>query len=62
MAFQELIKASTLPSFTTNLTSEPNSILSNRIILPILDKDAKITFYCSVKKENKRLLKDIPCL
>ena len=59
LAFQELIKASTLPSFTTNLTSEPNDILNNRIILPILDEDAKITFYCSVKKENKRFLEGI---
>ena len=58
-AFQELIKASSLPSFTTNLASDPNEILSNRIVLPILDEDAKITFYCSVKKENKRFLKGI---
>ena len=56
IAFQELIKASALPSFTTNLDADPSGILSNRIILPILDKEATIPFYCNVKKKNKKYL------
>ena len=49
----EIVNSSTLPSFSTNITS-PSKIDLDRIDIPILDDDAKIDFYISYKIENKQ--------
>lgn len=60
-AFADLITASVLPSFTTNLTRRHH--LQNektdgldRVNVPIADPEATITFYLCVKERSKRLL------
>jgi Transcriptional regulator len=51
--FQEIIKASTLPSFITNLSIKKEGIPENRIIIPFDEQDAHVTFYFSILKKNK---------
>ena len=55
-AFNALIQASALPVFISDLTLERRDALPNRIVLPILDQEAHITFYCSVHKRNRSFL------
>ncbi len=59
IAFQELVRASALPSFTTNLSTEDEFMpinTTNRIIVPLLDKEAHIQFFCCVLKKNEKYL------
>ena len=55
-AFVSLIQASALPAFATNLTLDNNNRRQNRVILPILDPEASITFYCCVHESNRKYL------
>lgn len=55
-AFVSLIQASALPAFATNLTLDNGDRRQNRTIIPILDPEAKITFYCYVQNSNKAYL------
>lgn len=52
-AFVSLVQASALPAFATNLTLDNEDGRQNRAILPVLDPEATITFYCCVHKSNK---------
>lgn len=58
-AFQDLISASTLPSFSTNITQLSAENGHHRVHVPISDKEATKTFYLSVLKKNKGLLKQL---
>lgn len=55
-AFTALLEASALPAFATNLTLRYANRSQNRVCLPLLDPEARITFYCSVLNENKKFL------
>lgn len=55
-AFSALIQASALPAFATNLTIKNSDGRQNRTVIPILDPEATITFYCSVRETNKSYL------
>lgn len=55
-AFSALIQASALPAFATNLTIKNRGGRQNRTVIPILDPEATITFYCSVRETNKSYL------
>lgn len=55
-AFVSLIQASALPAFATNLTLDNGDRRQNRAVLPVLDPEATITFYCCVHKSNKAYL------
>ena len=57
-AFNALIRASALPAFATNLTLKRNDRRQNRIIIPFLDDEAKMTFYCSTLNKNKIYIPD----
>lgn len=57
-AFNALIRASALPAFATNLTLKRNDRRQNRVIIPFLDDEAKMTFYCSTLNKNKIYLPD----
>lgn len=57
-AFNALIRASARPAFATNLTLKRNDRRQNRIIIPFLDDEAKMTFYCSTLNKNKIYLPD----
>lgn len=56
VAFDELVKASALPSFTSDLAIKRNGITANRITIPILDEEANVTYYCLYNTKNKRAL------
>ncbi|MGI6010835.1 MAG: LysR family transcriptional regulator [Ruminococcus sp.] len=55
-AFDELVKASALPCFTSDLVTHREGEVPNRIKVPILDDEANVTYYCLWKKESKKLL------
>ena len=55
-AFDALLRTSALPAFATNLTIAHWGHQENRSVIPFLDPEAKITFYCCVRKENKAYL------
>ena len=55
-AFNALLRLSALPAFATNLTLKRRDRRENRVIIPFLDPEAKITFYCCVRKENQSYL------
>ena len=55
-AFNALLRLSALPAFATNLTLKRRDRRENRVIVPFLDPEAKITFYCCVRKENQSYL------
>jgi len=52
--FNEIKRASALPNFKTNITMKRSQDL-NRIAIPIIDKEAKLTFWAVYKKENRKL-------
>ena len=54
----EIINASTIPNFSSNITIPLRTELE-RISLPILDRDATVNFYISYKKEDKNKLKKL---
>lgn len=51
--FNELVSASALPCFATDVTMTQASRQENRITIPILDPEADVTYYCTCKKEDK---------
>lgn len=58
-AFEELVSASALPSFSTNITQLSSENDSQRVHVPISDKEATKTFYISVLKKNKAILSQL---
>lgn len=52
--FTELIKASALPAFTSNLALKKSGTPDNRVIVPILDEEAYAAYYCSCRIENQK--------
>ncbi len=60
--FVDLVNASALPTFSTNITqqnTEESTVNSQRIQIPISDKEATKTFYISVLKKNKAILQEL---
>lgn len=55
-AFNALLRTSAFPAFASNLTLLRWERQKNRIVIPFLDPEAKMTFYCCVRKENKAYL------
>ena len=49
IAFNELVKSSALPSFTTDVAFHREGNPVNRINIPILDEEANVTYYCLYK-------------
>lgn len=52
-SFTEIVKSSTLPCFTSNLTLKREGKPENRIIIPFTDESAHVTFYLNVLKEKR---------
>lgn len=46
-AFEELIRTSSLPCFTTNLVKDTQSLLADRTKIPVTDPEANVTYYLS---------------
>lgn len=59
LTFNEIVKASTLPSYTSNLSIKREGKMSDRIILPIDEEDAHVQYYVVMLKENKKKYKDL---
>ena len=55
-AFNELVKSSALPSFTTDLALQREERPQGRIQIPILDPEANVTYYIVYQNKNRRLL------
>lgn len=58
-SFNELIQASSLPSFITNLSEKYRKLSSNRVNIPISDKEATVTYYLVCKTERKKNFKTL---
>lgn len=50
--FNEIVKASSLPSFTSNLSMKREGKIQNRKIIPITDDEAHVSFYIIILKEQ----------
>lgn len=53
-SFHELVQASSLPSFTSDLAEKYMDVPHNRINIPISDKEATATYYLVCKSEKKK--------
>lgn len=52
-AFDELVQSSILPSFVSDLTVRLNGKPENRVVIPILDEEATVTYFTVCHKSNK---------
>ena len=53
-SFNELVQASSLPSFTSDLAEKYTEVPHNRINIPISDDEAAVTYYLVCKSEKKK--------
>lgn len=58
LTFDELVRVSALPSFTSDLVIKHEGNVPNRVIIPILDSDAKATYYCVCLASTKQKMAD----
>lgn len=58
-AFYELVHSSTLPNFTTDLAIKRDGIPEGRVAVPILDKEAKVTYYLCCLEMNKKIYQNL---
>lgn len=56
-SFNELVQASSLPSFVTDMSEKFKITPGGRIYVPITDKEATVTYYLVCKKERKHEFK-----
>lgn len=54
-SFEQLVKNSALPSFTSNLAIKRYGTVVNRVVVPILDPEANVSYYfmCLSNTKNK---------
>lgn len=55
-AFDELVKASDLPSFTSDIAIQREDLPGNRVAVKIIDNEAHAEFYFACKAGNKQKL------
>lgn len=53
MAFDELVRSSALPIFTTDMALAREGTPLNRVNIPILDEEANVTYYCLYKPHGR---------
>ncbi len=58
-AFQELIRESSLPCFTTDLATEPWYLQGDRIQIPLDDPDAQATYFLACRPEDRAILQAV---
>lgn len=49
-AFREIVKSSALPSFISDIVIKREGAPANRIIIPIADPEATVTYYCVCRR------------
>lgn len=59
LTFKEIVKASVLPSFTTNLSIKREGEVNNRIAIPFSDEEAHVTFYLVLMKKDENKYQDL---
>lgn len=52
-ALGELVQASALPAFSTNLVRSEDCRHLNRAFVPVLDPEANVNYYCIFQKQSK---------
>lgn len=55
----ELVRASNLPCFSSNLTLFRFRTAVNRVSVPLLDEDASVTFYLCARESDRALLQQL---
>ncbi len=50
--FEELVRESSLPCFTTNLAEDSSGLLADRIKIPVTDPQANVTYYLACHSES----------
>ena len=58
--FNELVKASALPSFSSDLVIQREGNVPNRINIPIRDEEVHVTYYCCYLKKTQAVAKLFP--
>lgn len=53
-AFDELVRASALPCFASDLVTKREGAMPNRVMVPILDPEANVTFYCLCQEKDRQ--------
>ena len=53
-SFNELVQASSLPSFTSDLAEKYTEVPHNRINIPIADEESTVTYYLVCKADKKK--------
>lgn len=63
-AFDQLVKASALPTFTTDRALNREGHMPNRVEIPILDEEANVSYYLvyltKSRKNLENFLKTLP--
>ena len=57
MAFDELVRSSALPIFTTDAALDREVAPLNRVNVPILDREANVTYYCLSQPQGRNDLR-----
>ena len=58
-SFNELVQASSLPSFVTDLSEKFRETPPGRIYVPISDAEATVTYYLICKTENRKMFQSL---
>lgn len=58
-SFNELVQASSLPSFVTDLSEKNKLTAAGRIYVPVSDPEATVTYYLVCKAENKKTFRSL---
>lgn len=53
-SFNELLQASSLPAFTSDLAERYSEVPSGRVNIPISDEDSSVTYYLVCRAEKKK--------
>lgn len=56
--FEELVRTSTLLSFTTDIVKPLNHVPEGRSLIPIADSAATVSYYLICRNENSRLIQE----
>lgn len=50
--FEELVRESSLPCFTTNLAKNSQNLLADRVKIPVTDPEANVTYYLACHSQS----------
>ena len=58
-AFQELIRESALPCFSTDLAQGDPQLLAGRVTIPLSDPEAHVTYFLACRRENLTYMRPV---